>query len=164
MSEFIKNLRNNQGYSQKQYDPKYKGQQRNDNRGKGGGKQTNDIPPYLKALFDDLAPVIKSYLTQAAESQARVAVAAEKNAQAIEKLMESLPELLQQTVPARREPRKRKITPRKQELLDLIKKLRDENMTYEEVAAYLQKNKIPTFSGRGRWHAQTIHRLYMYYP
>jgi rubrerythrin len=38
------------------------------------------------------------------------------------------------------------------------------NMTYEEVAAYLEKNKIPTFSGRGRWHAQTIHRLYMYYP
>ncbi len=166
MSEFLKNLRSNQGYNQKQYDAKYKGQQQNRNKG-GGGKQqqqqTADIPPYLKALFDDLAPAIKNYLNQAAESQARVAAAHEKNAQAIEKMMEALPELIQQA-PLRREPRKRKISARKQELLDLIKKLRDENMTYEEVAAYLEKNKIPTFSGRGRWHAQTIHRLYMYYP
>lgn len=162
MSEFLKNLRNNQGYNQKQYDTKNKGQQQT--RGKsGGGKQTTDIPPYLKALLDDLAPAIKNFLNQAAESQAKVAAAQEKNAQAIEKLMESLPELIQQA-PLRREPRKRKISARKQELLDMIKKLRDENMTYEEVAAYLEKNKIPTFSGRGRWHAQTIHRLYMYYP
>ena len=78
--------------------------------------------------------------------------------------MDTLPEIIQQTIPARRESRKRKITPRKQELLDLINKLRDERMTYEEVAAYLQENNIPTFSGRGRWHAQTIHRLYMYPP
>ena len=161
MSEFLKNLRNNQNYNQSP-NTKFKGQQQT--RGKSGNtKQTGDIPPYLKALFDDLAPAIKNFLNQAAESQARVAAAQEKNALALEKLLENLPELIQQ-VPMRREPRKRKISARKQELLDLIKKLRDENMTYEEVAAYLEKNKIPTFSGRGRWHAQTIHRLYMYYP
>ncbi len=164
MSEFLKNLRNNQGYSQKQYGAGHKGQQRNDNRGKNTGQRKSDIPDYLKLLFDDLAPVIKNYLDQVAESQERLAAASEKKALAMEKLLASLPELIQQTVPARREPRKRKITARKQELLDLIKKLRDENMTYEEVAAYLDKNNIPTFSGRGRWHAQTIHRLYMYYP
>lgn len=44
-------------------------------------------------------------------------------------------------------------------ILKLIEKLRKENMTYEEVAAYLTDNNFPTFSGRGRWHAQTIHRL-----
>lgn len=163
MSEFLKNLRNNQNFNQKQFDAKHKGQQRSEARGKGAGKETGDIPEYLKALFDDLAPVVKKYLHQAAESQMRIAEAAEKNARALEKVMESLPELVQ-SAPFRREPRKRKISAHKQQLLDMIKKLRDENMTYEEVAAHLDKNKVPTFSGRGRWHAQTIHRLYMYYP
>jgi hypothetical protein len=48
------------------------------------------------------------------------------------------------------EPRRKKRTSKKQETLDLINKLRDESITYEEVAVYLQKNNIPTFSGRGR--------------
>ena len=157
MSEFNKNLRNNE--------KQYRGQQRKESRTRTSAKQAaGDMPSFLKALVDDLAPAIANFLNQTAESKARVAAAQEKNAQTIEKLLESLPEMLQQTIPARSAPKKRKITPRKQELLDLINKLRDENMTYEEVAAYLQKNKIPTFSGRGRWHAQTIHRLYMYYP
>ncbi len=122
------------------------------------------MPPYLKSLLDEIAPAIKNYLNQAAESKMRVAKARERSAEAMEKLMENLPEIVQQSIPARAEPRKRKITARKQELLDMINKLRDENMTYEEIAAHLQENNIPTFSGRGRWHAQTIHRLYMYYP
>ncbi|TYT76009.1 hypothetical protein [Desulfobotulus mexicanus] len=44
-------------------------------------------------------------------------------------------------------------------ILKLIEKLRKDNMTYEQIAAYLTDNDYPTFSGRGRWHAQTIHRL-----
>ena len=165
MSEFLKNLRNNQNFNQKPFETRNKGQQqRNSARGKGGGKPGGEVPDYLKTLVDELVPVLKNYLNQVADSQERLAAANEKNAQAIEKLLESLPELIQQNTAFRREPRKRKISARKQELLDLIKKLRDENMTYEEVAAYLDKNNVPTFSGRGRWHAQTIHRLYMYYP
>lgn len=155
MNEFNKNPRNNLG------NQKPKGQQHNSRR----TNQAADIPPYLKTLFDDIAPAIKNYLNKAAESKARVAEAREKSAAAVERLMENLPEIVQQSVPARGTPRKRKLTSRKQELLDLINKLRDEdNMTYEEVADYLTKNNIPTFSGRGRWHAQTIHRLYMYPP
>ncbi len=42
---------------------------------------------------------------------------------------------------------------------DIIEKQRRNDMTYEEIAAYLHEKNIPTFSGRGRWHAQTIHRL-----
>ncbi len=134
-------------------------------RGNARKKQTTDIPPYLKFLLDELAPAIKNYLNQAAESKARVAEAREKSAEAVEKLVENLPEIIQQTAPTRSIPSRRKISPKKQEVLDLINKLRDEEeMTYEEVAAYLIENNIPTFSGRGRWHQQTIHRLYMYPP
>ncbi|MDY0132265.1 MAG: hypothetical protein RBR53_06310 [Desulforegulaceae bacterium] len=44
-------------------------------------------------------------------------------------------------------------------ILNLIQSLRDKNSTYDEVALYLTENDFPTFSGRGKWHAQTIHRL-----
>lgn len=143
----------------------YKGQKRKTVTSKGTKKQTTDIPPYLKALIDDLAPAIKNYLNQTAESKLRIAEAREKSSEAVAKLMGSLPDIIQQTVPTRNEPRRRKISPKKQETLDLIHKLRNEdNMTLEEVADYLTKNNIPTFSGRGRWHAQTIHRLAMYHP
>ncbi len=98
-----------------------KGQKRKTAPSKGTKKQTKDIPPYLKALFDDLAPVIKNYLNQAAENKMRVAKAKEKNAESLAKLIESLPEITRLTNP-KKGPRKRKISPQKQELLDLINK------------------------------------------
>jgi hypothetical protein len=36
--------------------------------------------------------------------------------------------------------------------------------TYEEIAEFLEKENIPTFSKRGKWHAQTVHRLFQEYP
>ncbi|MCP3900368.1 MAG: hypothetical protein GY707_11720 [Desulfobacteraceae bacterium] len=47
----------------------------------------------------------------------------------------------------------------KDEVLDIIKTMRKERATFATIAAYLKEKKIPTFSGRGEWHAQTIHRL-----
>ena len=47
----------------------------------------------------------------------------------------------------------------KEEVLELIHKMRAEGTTYSDVADHLTGMGIPTFSGRGKWHAQTIHRL-----
>jgi hypothetical protein len=47
----------------------------------------------------------------------------------------------------------------KDEVLDIIKTMRKERATFATIASYLTEKKIPTFSGRGEWHAQTIHRL-----
>ncbi len=47
----------------------------------------------------------------------------------------------------------------KDEIVSLIHKMRSEGSTYNEVAAHLTGIGLPTFSGRGKWHAQTIHRL-----
>ncbi|PID78013.1 MAG: hypothetical protein CSB21_02675 [Deltaproteobacteria bacterium] len=44
-------------------------------------------------------------------------------------------------------------------ILNLIENLRVKNYTYDEIAVYLTEHDFPTFSGRGKWHAQTIHRL-----
>ena len=38
-------------------------------------------------------------------------------------------------------------------------KLRDQGMTYKQIAKHLDDEKIPTFSGKGGWHAPTIHKL-----
>lgn len=45
------------------------------------------------------------------------------------------------------------------EIMDIIYKMRSEGATFEKVAEHLIELGQPTFSGRGEWHAQTIHRL-----
>ena len=47
----------------------------------------------------------------------------------------------------------------KRDIIRIMKKLRKKGGTYKEIALFLNENKIPTFSNKGHWHAQTIHRL-----
>ncbi len=44
-------------------------------------------------------------------------------------------------------------------VMNIIDTMRDEGATFGQVAAHLVELNQPTFSGRGEWHAQTIHRL-----
>jgi hypothetical protein len=44
-------------------------------------------------------------------------------------------------------------------IMDIIYGMREKGATYDEVATQLISLGQPTFSGRGEWHAQTIHRL-----
>jgi hypothetical protein len=44
-------------------------------------------------------------------------------------------------------------------VMNIIYTMRDEDVTFGQIAAHLVELKQPTFSGRGEWHAQTIHRL-----
>ncbi|OGR50754.1 MAG: hypothetical protein A3J80_00710, partial [Desulfobacula sp. RIFOXYB2_FULL_45_6] len=44
-------------------------------------------------------------------------------------------------------------------VMDIIHTMRSQGATFDQVAARLIELKQPTFSGRGEWHAQTIHRL-----
>lgn len=47
----------------------------------------------------------------------------------------------------------------KDEILAMILSMRNDGSTYNEIANHLAELDLPTFSGRGKWHAQTIHRL-----
>ena len=47
----------------------------------------------------------------------------------------------------------------KDDILSIIQTMRDNGSTFAIIAEYLKDKGIPTFSGRGEWHAQTIHRL-----
>lgn len=48
----------------------------------------------------------------------------------------------------------------REKIIQIIHEIYDAGSTYNEIAQYLENKNIPTFSGRGKWHAQTIHRLY----
>ncbi len=47
----------------------------------------------------------------------------------------------------------------KDDILNIIESMRKDGSTFAIIADYLKEKGIPTFSGRGEWHAQTIHRL-----
>ncbi|MBU0969253.1 MAG: hypothetical protein KKC20_01335 [Proteobacteria bacterium] len=44
-------------------------------------------------------------------------------------------------------------------IMDIIQSMREEGATFDQIAKRLVDLGQPTFSGRGEWHAQTIHRL-----
>lgn len=48
----------------------------------------------------------------------------------------------------------------KDTIIDVIVQMRDNGATFETIAHHLDNENVPTFSSRGKWHAQTIHRLY----
>lgn len=48
----------------------------------------------------------------------------------------------------------------RENILKIIKKMREDQISWEKIAAYLTKEKIPTLSGKGRWRGSTLQRLY----
>jgi len=44
-------------------------------------------------------------------------------------------------------------------VMDIINTMRSEDATFNEIASRLIELGQPSFSGRGEWHAQTIHRI-----
>jgi len=47
----------------------------------------------------------------------------------------------------------------REEVMHIIETMRKKGATFDQVAKHLVSIKQPTFSGRGEWHAQTVHRL-----
>ena len=44
-------------------------------------------------------------------------------------------------------------------VLDMIGAMRKEQLSYEKIARTLEAKGIPTFSGKGAWHSQTVSKL-----
>jgi len=47
----------------------------------------------------------------------------------------------------------------REKVLTVIHEMRENGDTYGQIAQNLEDQKLPTFSGRGEWHAQTVHRI-----
>lgn len=51
-------------------------------------------------------------------------------------------------------------SPPREEVLAKIRNLRENGATYDQIAKQLETEAIPTFSRKGNWRGQTVHRLY----
>ncbi len=47
----------------------------------------------------------------------------------------------------------------REEAMATIYRMREQGATFNQIANYFKEINQPTFSGKGQWHAQTIHRL-----
>jgi hypothetical protein len=126
----------------------------------------SDAVPFLK---DNIAQ-IATCLERLVDNQERLAGAEmEKNA-AIGEFLQNLNQVLTERIlpmlsagpgsEDRQPTRTRNGSPHtKEEVIAMIRTMRDKRSTFAEIADHLKSQGIPTFSGRGEWHAQTIHRL-----
>jgi hypothetical protein len=170
---------NNQ-YNGNQYNgnPQYKGNEGNFKKGPGYRSEETDK---LMTALGQTVPEIKIVLENIAENQHRLAEAEERRAGAEERkagafeaLAESLQALLTNGIqlplnpgipyttsssPVEAEKPIRSSAADRENVLDTIFGMRDQGATYTEIASHLDSESIPTFSGKGKWHAQTIHRL-----
>lgn len=173
---------NNQ-YNGNQYNgnPQYKGNEGgNYKKGPGGGYRSEETEKLMAAL-GQAVPEIKVVLENIAENQHRLAEAEERRAGAEERkagafeaLAESIQALLSNGIqlpvsagipytpspsPVEVEKPIRSSAADRENVLDTIFGMRDQGATYTEIASHLDSESIPTFSGKGKWHAQTIHLL-----
>ncbi|MGM0643903.1 MAG: hypothetical protein ACQETC_09025 [Thermodesulfobacteriota bacterium] len=183
MSDFLKNLRGSQGKQPKtrkelggqRYYPQVERRQMKDRR-KDNLLSSPEINELAENL-NELLPVLNENMASIAVSMERIAETNEYLAESkveqnnvINDLLRNLNDLAArvETPAASGAPGPVKYAATsyengtrytKDEILSIIQEMRKEGETFSSIAAYLKKKGIPTFSGRGDWHAQTIHRL-----
>ena len=173
MDDFLYNLRtgnlrrgdrdSRQGRSQ------YKGPQRRsggDRRQKGPDRE--DISAQLNSIEKSLKTI--------ANDQRRIADAAEREADAIDLIAHYFQREkktdaasvapIHEAVPASPEPFSEDSESQstvqemgRTDVLDLIKQLRSQKMSYAKIAEHLEARAIPTLSGRGKWYPTTVSKL-----
>ncbi len=133
---------------------------------------------YRKAENDQLSeimPEIKTLLEAISKNQKRRADLEERKVEALEKVSSQLetflntsdgPSISKQAdpmptdVPGEETSFKgQSMQTDRDEITKLVLEMRDKGKTYKEIAKYLEDEKIPTFSRKGEWHAQTIHKI-----
>ncbi len=186
MNEFLKTVRSSQGrYPNKRhgnYDNSgnyYSQDRRGNNERRGQPPRGNDRGQNQR---EDLLTPIHDLLEQIAESQRiqerfieRQTLASEEVAAAFIDIAKSLERLTDGEAPiSAPEPSTttgpvsltqltddQLLSPadERRDAIKVMKKLRKKGATYKEIAHFLNEKEIPTFSNKGHWHAQTIHRL-----
>ena len=160
MDDFLYNLRT--GRTKQQYNkPNNRGSNdwRNGNNKKksyDGNKGDNASETQVAAAL----PEIKTLLEGLVNTGNRRIEVEERKAVALESIAVSLKNLDGLSLPASVEAGLTgKSGNDKDKVVQMIKALREKGETYEQVANFLGNEGISTFSGRGKWHAQTIHKI-----
>ncbi len=194
MSDFLKNIRNNQSRYQQgrsrgsssfdnRYYPSQDRRAGNDRRTSGNVKIA-DLEPLIKYL-EELLPKISVAIEESSDNRVTQIELQERQLKIQEDLAASFKSIASSiggfdSAPStvskpkkndsKDDPGKISVTnlsaedlkspaDERKAILNIIKKLRKKGGTYKEIAVFLNAKSIPTFSNKGNWHAQTIHRL-----
>lgn len=141
----------------------------------GNQRSMNEILP---SLLVETIDSLNSNLEILSESQKYMATAQKRAVDMMERLIITIEKMLDHIDinPGKISPesitKKRKIKAKlkikntggiehlsREEIMSIIKKMREQGTTFDRIAKHLTGLGQPTFSGRGEWHAQTIHRL-----
>jgi hypothetical protein len=123
----------------------------------------------LARILQELTPSIEDYLKKLSENQKRITDADQKIAESVARLTNHIISEKQNIrlncyAGAVRKKIKKSEDSHHQQVKKIITRMRKKLKTYEEIARFLEKENIPTFTKQGRWHAQTVHRLFQDYP
>ena len=173
MDDFLHNLRSGKNKpfdrNRRPYiNPQFRDTEwRNGNDNKKGGYRKNNQPENMAG--------IKSLLENISKNQERFAVAEERVADAIERIADALTHFglpkvsateSREHIPAPDATETTEIEPVKPDhvdrhgIVDIVLEMRKDGNTYGKIAQYIESKQIPTFSGKGQWCAQTVHRLH----
>ena len=186
MDDFLHNLRTGKNKpfdrTRKQFDNNgYKNPDRqgpNDNRRKDAFQRTPPVDhfPAIKILLGDITEAQRSL----ADIYERRATAEERIASALEKIASSFFEknpaapaaglekstapdsrIIPETMAGKKDGAADAIKSgmNRESVLEVIGDLRKEQFSYEKIARTLEAQGIPTFSGKGAWHSQTVSKL-----
>ena len=134
-------------------------------------RQTSESPiaEPLAKLLRDVTPALNHFLKDMAESEKRIADAKIRKinaeiraAQALSDIVESIKSQDISALNLKHQDKKpsKPMKEHHKKISKIIKTMRNKGATFAEIASYLDKENMPTFSGRGKWHAQTVHRFY----
>ena len=125
-------------------------------------------------LISEVIPELKSLLETISMNQKRRADIEERKVEVLEKVSLQLEALLsttgrddisqklsnpQDSEDARLSSVQNHSNIDRDEITKLVLDMRNKGKTYKEIARYLEDENIPTFSRKGEWHAQTIHKI-----
>lgn len=181
MNDFLQQLRAN---SEKRYNKKRRQYDNNNqslvydrrsNDTRRGAQRNSGNTDTMATVTLETMTAIRDLLEGFVESQERMIVAEERKAGALESVADALnrmaeddgfsfsKRLIQLHDPEAAKLAKRQARieadPNRKRVMEVITEMRGKNATYQEIAEQLDRENLPTFSGRGKWHAQTVHRL-----
>lgn len=172
--------------SRKYPDNKYGGADRQcGNYKRRPGYRKTGVANPLQNLLNENMPTIKNFLEGITDNQKRLAVAEQARAEVEERkadAMESIANHLKNLVAGGSPLQAQELADLKSSLVaeppvqeiqsvirpteddrkrvvQIIKEMRAQGITYDQIARHLEKENVPTFSGKGRWHGQTVNKL-----
>jgi hypothetical protein len=177
MNEFLQQIRNQEEKKRREANrrshnphPYYQQQDRygGKERYRDGNRKREDprAPEPMLGVVNEIRNLLEAMEThqrKMAEAWTQEAMTRERTALAVEALtveMKTLAGLVAESAADNRRERTNFIDPETRDvIMNIIRDMRNEGATYGQIARRLEAEQMPTFSGKGRWHAQTVHRI-----